>query len=106
LRPGKEDEQTGQSFKTIELVLEETAWKPRKTPYTQDRPSRGGLSREGRIAEGLVGLRVEGYETRWRSVVKAAGGWWSGEERLWELQRDRVAALGLEDRIVVKAQGR
>jgi hypothetical protein len=75
-------------------------------PSTQDEPSREGPSRKGRTAEGLVRLRVEGYETRLRSEVKAAGGWWNSEERLGELPRDRVAALGLEDRVVVKAQGR
>jgi hypothetical protein len=46
------------------------------------------------------------YETRLCSEVKAAGGWWNGEERLGELPRDLVAALGLADRVDVKAQGR
>ncbi len=49
-----------------------------------------------------------------RSRVKAAGGWWNGEEaaealpveRVWELGRDRAVALGLEGRIVAKRQSR
>ncbi len=78
------DEQTGRSFKTVELIVEETPWKPREPPN----------------AERTVRLRVGREETRIRVAVKRAGGRWNPQERVWELRQAEVAALGLEDRIV------
>ena len=78
------DEQTGRSFKTVELILEETPWKPQ----------------EPQNAEKTVRLRVGRQETRIRAAVKSAGGRWNPQERVWELRQDKAVALGLEDRIV------
>ena len=78
------DEPTGRSFKTVELIVEETPWKPR----------------ESSEAERIVRLRVGREETRVRAAVKGAGGRWNPQDRLWELRQDEAVALGLEDRIV------
>ncbi len=77
------DEHTGRSFKTVELIVEETAWKPRKAP-----------------ASGTVELKVDWHEEQVREAVKGAGGWWNRQKRTWELRYDRVVDLGLADRIV------
>ena len=76
------NEQSGRSFKTVELIVEETSWKPREPPN----------------AERIV--RLERQETRLPYAVKDASGWWNPQERVWELRQDRVASLGLEDRIL------
>ena len=78
------DEPTGRSFKTVELIVEETAWKPR----------------ESSEAEKMVRLRVGWEETRLRSALQGAGGRWNPQERVWELRQDEAVALGFEARIV------
>jgi len=80
----RHDELTGRSFKTVELIVEETPWKPRKSSET----------------ERIVRLRVGREEARVRAAVKSAGGRWNPQDRLWELRQDEALALGLEDRIV------
>ena len=50
--------------------------------------------------ERIVRLRVERQETRLRKAVKGAGCRWNPQERVWELRQNRVAALGVVDRIV------
>ena len=80
------DEQAGRSFKTVELVLEETPWKPQN-------------------AEKIVRLRVDRHETRLRAAVKSAGGRWNPQDRVWEPRQAVAEDLGLEDRIVENRGG-
>jgi len=80
----RDHEQTGPSFKTVELIVEENPWKPRKSSVT----------------ERIVRLRLGREEARVREAVKSAGRRWNPQDRLWELRRDEALALGLEARIV------
>ncbi len=79
------DKRSGRSFKTVELIVEETAWKPRQ----------GSAA-----ASWIVEVRVDWQEAQVRKAVKEAGATWNPQRRVWELRHDRVVDLGLEDRIV------
>ena len=80
----RSDEQRGKRFKTIELILEETSWQPPVRPFQDDE---------------IVLIRIEFSETHWRDRVKAAGGKWNPNLKLWEITYGQVRKLGLTDRI-------
>ena len=54
----------------------------------------------GHRAGRAVALRIHWRETELRRRVKAAGGWWAPEARLWRLRCDLVESLGLLHRVV------
>lgn len=78
-------------FTTVELVVEEVPWHP----VTRSREA--GLT--GNSPE-QVAVRVGYSEQALRQQVKAAGGRWDSDTRLWQLPLGQVRALGLVDRIV------
>ena len=89
-------------LKTIELVVEETPWRPEGRRVGRPEGRRAGRP-EGRRAgrkEDIVSLHVEWQECTLRAAVKGAGGRWNPGTRLWELPYDRVVDLGPEGRIV------
>jgi hypothetical protein len=78
-------------YKTIELIVESAPWQPDPLPQLSGPPP-------PRVRR--VGIRVAYNERELRNQIKAAGGTWSKEERLWRVASDQVQALGLEGRIV------
>jgi hypothetical protein len=72
-------------LKTVELIVEEAPWEP---PPSQ-----------------VMAVRVRVDEPVLRGRVKAAGGRWNPERRVWELPLGAVRALDLEDRIVTSRAG-
>jgi hypothetical protein len=84
------DETTQQRLKTIELVVERADWKPPLKKFT---------------AATVVALRIEGYETELRKKVKAAGGKWNPEKRLWHVKYCDIAGTELEKHIHIDASG-
>jgi hypothetical protein len=78
------DAQRKKRFKTVELLVAERDWEPRPR-FAHDQ---------------IVGLRVAFADVAVRDRVKQAGGLWNPERRVWQLRYDRVAALGLNNRIV------
>ncbi|MCP3994992.1 MAG: hypothetical protein GY722_07990 [bacterium] len=74
------DEQTKQRLKTVELIVDQAAWQPE-------------AKREGDGS--LVAVRVDWRESRLRRQVKAAGGRWDAEKRVWILGREHVERMGL-----------
>ncbi len=78
------DEQAGKRYTTVELIVDEAAWKPQHKRCT---------------AETIVGLRVEWRETKLQQAIKAAGGRWNKVRRVWELCYGEVVLLKLEERI-------
>ena len=72
-------------LKTVELIVEEVAWEPRAKKIPD---------------ETVVGVRIEWGERELYYRVKAAGGSWNKELRVWELRYGQAIALGLETRIV------
>jgi len=72
-------------LKTVELLVAERDWEPPRPRFAHDQ---------------IVGLRVAFAEVAVRDRVKQASGMWNPERRVWQLRYDRVAALGLNSRIV------
>jgi hypothetical protein len=72
-------------LKTVELIEEELPWDP--------------VTR-GRAPADMVLLRLAYHEDKLRESVKAAGGMWLAERKLWQLSYRLAMAMGLKDRIV------
>lgn len=83
------DAALGKRYKTVELIVEES-------PYSPIQPKLN--------PETIVGVRISIGEGDLQWKVKQAGGKWNRERRLWEVRYDRVAALGLEDRIEMEGR--
>ena len=79
------DAETGRRFKTAEVIVGISDRKPETSPRRDD---------------STVALRVGWRELELRRRVKAAGGKWDPVARIWRMRRDRVAEIGMEDRIV------
>lgn len=79
------DPEQQKRLKTVELIVEEREWTPKKDrrPY-------------GRV----VDIRVAAAELEIRRQVKSAGGKWQPQRGVWELLYEHVLALQLEGRIV------
>jgi hypothetical protein len=79
------DSERQKKIKTVELVIEESNWRKnvRRIP-----------------ANKMVYVRVAYGEVRVGRLVKAAGGRWNRNKKLWELPYREVQALGLEERII------
>jgi hypothetical protein len=75
------DPQAGKRYKTVELIIAESEWTPRRSPSER------------------VRIRVGYHEQGLRERVKAAGGRWDKQRKLWELPYGAVAAMKLEGRI-------
>lgn len=76
------DPEKRKRFKTIELIVEESAWKP---PIPVDT---------------IVPVRVDYGERGLREKVKAAGGRWNKAEKVWELSYGQACRLRLMSRII------
>ncbi len=74
------DVRSGRRYKTVELIVDEASWEPK--------PSK------------TVFVRVRYHERALRERIKASGGWWHSDRRLWSLPYGRARALGLSGRIV------
>ncbi|MCK6621580.1 MAG: hypothetical protein HUU32_23385 [Calditrichaceae bacterium] len=72
-------------IKTVELVVEESAWQPK--PSQTD-------------TEEIVSIKVNYDEIHLRSQVKQNGGKWNYHKKLWELPYRNVVQLDLVNRIV------
>ena len=79
------DEVHKKRYKTVELIEEEVAWEPKAT-VTADHT--------------LVEIQVDWSEGELRQQIKASGGRWNPERKVWRLTYGQVVALGLEKRIV------
>lgn len=75
------DPQKKKRYKTVELIVEEIDWKPR------------------RRADAPVEVKVEWGEADLGRQVKQAGGKWNPAKKVWEMRYDRAVELGLEGRI-------
>jgi hypothetical protein len=103
------DRHTGRRYTTVELVVDSQPWSPRSPSGgvctapdscpAPDAPRDGPAGCPG-DPSALVGLRVGVDESDVRARVKAAGGQWSPQKRVWLLPLRRVRALRLQDRIV------
>lgn len=79
------DEKSKKRFKTVELIVGESARDPTAGKWQ---------------ADSLVPVRVTVTEFALRQQVKRVGGKWNPQRGVWEVRYDQVRALGLTDRIV------
>lgn len=79
------DEERQKRFTTVELIVDEVAWQP-KPVKTQP--------------AALANIRIAYGEKALIQQVKAEGGRWNAEARVWELAFESVTKLGLEKRLV------
>jgi hypothetical protein len=72
-------------MKTVELLVEQKPWNPRKRKIAYNRK---------------VHLQIDYGEVQLGRLVKAAGGYWNKEEGYWELPYREAVSLGLDNRIM------
>lgn len=77
---------TKQRLKTVELIIERTDWEPPPEKFADD---------------SLVAIKVEGYETDLRKLVKDAGGKWNPEKKLWYVRYGNIKGTPLEKHLYV-----
>ncbi len=80
------DAESRQRLKTVELIVERTNWTPPAPHYTTDT---------------LVPLQIEAFDMPTRLQVKAAGGRWNPEKKLWFVKYGKIAGTPLEKHIQV-----
>jgi hypothetical protein len=79
------DEDRHRKLKTVELVVEESIWEPNSNRIPRNK---------------LMLIKIFPNESHLRRLVKAAGGRWNWEKKVWELPYGEILDLGLERRIV------
>ena len=84
----KYDAKLRQRLKTVELIVERTAWTPPPPRYD---------------AETLVPLRINVDDLSARSQAKAAGGRWNPEKQRWFVKYGKIAGTPLEKHIHIDA---
>ncbi len=82
------DEARGLRIKTVELLVEQRAWKPPKRAF---------------MDTDLVPVRIEFTDSAMRKQAGAAKGRWDPEQRLWLIRFGRIKGTELEKHIVLDA---
>ena len=85
------DAESGQRLKTVELIIEKTAWEP---PPARFAP------------EALVPVQVPASDLALRAMVKAAGGRWNPDEQLWFVRYGNIAGTPLEKHMPADANSK
>lgn len=80
------DATTRQRLKTVELIVERTDWEPPPENFN---------------VNSQVAVKIEGYETDLRKLVKDAGGKWNPERKLWYVRYGNIAGTALEKHLYV-----
>ena len=83
----KYDTSGKRKIKTVELMVEDESWE---------------LDTQRIPANKIVHLKVNYGEINLGKLIKAAGGIWNREDKVWELPYREVVSLGLTDRVVMK----
>ncbi|AJE02707.1 hypothetical protein [Geobacter pickeringii] len=84
------DPETKQRLKTVELIVERSDWTPPAPRFTNDT---------------LVPLRIKATEVAIRNKVKAVGGRWNPERKLWFVTYGNIVGTQLEKYIDVDGFG-
>ena len=71
-------------YKTVELIVDQGFWEPDEC-----------LGRRSR----KVFVKINYSETELRMRIKAAGGRWERDKKLWEIEYKKLKPMGMEDRI-------
>ena len=79
------DEHKMKMYKTIEIIIDDRQW--------QENPERIQKNK-------IMKLRIDYNEVELRNKVKACGGKWNSQQKVWQLSYNKVKELDLLDRIV------
>ena len=105
---------------TVELIIEDVLWEPRRRHPPLDSPDTPGPSpaprsdpdrperprSRGPHVKGKLAVKLLFREADLRREVRHRGGWWDPELKVWWLAEQHVAALGLTHRIFNTATGK
>lgn len=83
------DHERKRKLKTVETIVEEMPWEPAAKKVSRNE---------------IVDLQIRYGEIALGRQVKAAGGIWNREQRVWKLPYSEVLKLGLQARIVDRAK--
>jgi hypothetical protein len=81
----KYDLQNRRKIKTVELVVENEPW---------------NLDINRKPANKIVAVKIAYWEVSLGKLIRAAGGRWNRQEKVWELPYREVVNLGLHSRLV------
>ena len=73
-------------MKTVEIVVEEKPWRSSKQLRNED----------------VVGVIVHFHEKAVRDQLRAAGGKWDPEEKVWNVTYGKIRGTELEEKILVR----
>jgi hypothetical protein len=79
------DEKSSKKITTVEIIVNESVWQKNEQNIPKNK---------------IMRIRVNYGELNTARLVKAAGGRWNKQAKIWELPYKEVKALGLEKRIV------
>jgi hypothetical protein len=83
------DEARSLRFTTVELIVSQSAWQPRKRSRASPRSSHD-----------MVYVRIAYDDIALRAKMKTLGALWRPRQKLWELPWGAVQALGIEHRVI------
>ena len=83
------DEASRTRIKTVELIVEKTAWTPAARKFTDNE---------------LVPVRIGFTDSSSREKAKAVQGRWDPEKKLWFIRYEKVKGMDLEKHIVLDAR--
>jgi hypothetical protein len=98
------DAGAGMRYKTVELIIEQAAWTP-PPPYPRAPDPRLHVNYIDDLPEPTasepveVGVKVFYRENGLRERIKAAGGRWSKDDKVWMMSYETAVSLDLEHRI-------
>lgn len=81
----KYDSDKGIKIKTVELLISEEPWQKHKQRIPMNK---------------ILTIQIGYEEIHLQKLVKAVGGKWNKQKKLWEAPYSSIKALGLEDRIM------
>ncbi len=87
----------GKRYKTVELIIAEEDWRPPERHPQETLRDRPPVQRQPMQR---LGIRLAYEEADLRQQIKAAGGLWDPNKRVWFVPAATVQELGLTDRVV------
>ena len=87
------DEERKKRFKTVELIIDEVDWTPKKRPDHDEPEKKPGSD------DRILGIRIGLEEQDLQYKVRKAGGVWDRKRRLWVIRAREVRKLDLWDRV-------
>ena len=92
------DDGSRMRYTTVEIIVEE---KPYVHSYVNGmvKASKKVATKEESKVE-FAYIKIAYQELKERQQVKAAGGFWEKEKRLWKIDKRKVKELGIESRVI------